>query len=68
MIILINAAIDYFRRKGGEVIEAYPTDPRGKHLAPASSFMGLPSVYRQAGFDEYAQPSKSKVIMGLQTK
>ena len=68
MLILINAAIDYVRRKGGKVIEAYPTDPRGKHLAPVSSFMGLPSVYRQAGFKECAQPSKSKVIMRFQIK
>ncbi len=68
MLILINAAIDYVRRKGGKVIEAYPTDPRGKHLAPVSSFMGLPSVYRQAGFNECAQPSKSKVIMRFQIK
>jgi len=68
MLILINAAIDYVRRKGGKVIEAYPTDPRGKHLAPVSSFMGLPSFYRQAGFNECAQPSKSKVIMRFQIK
>jgi GNAT superfamily N-acetyltransferase len=63
---LINAAIEYVRRNGGKVIEAYPTVPRGRHLAPVSSFMGVPSVFEQAGFVEYARPSKSKVIMRYQ--
>jgi len=67
-INIIKAAIDYVRRKGGKVIEAYPTDPRGRRLDPVSSFMGLPSVYKQAGFVECARPSESKVIMRYQVK
>ena len=62
-IDLIKAAVHYIRRKGGKVIEAYPTDPRGRRLAPVSSFMGLPSVYEKAGFVECGRPSKSKAIM-----
>ena len=65
---LIRAAIDYVRQNGGKVIEAYPTDPRGRRLAPVSSFMGLPSVYKQARFVESARPSESKVIMRYQIK
>ena len=67
-LALINAAIEYVRRRGGKVIEAYPTDPRGKRLAPVSAFMGLPSIFKKAGFAEHARPSKSKVIMRFRIK
>lgn len=63
LLQLIKAAVDYVRRQGGRLIEAYPTRPRGRNLAPVSSFMGLPSVFQQAGFVECARPSPSKVIM-----
>ena len=49
--------------KGGKVVEAYPTDPKGRRLAPVSSFMGLPAIYQKAGFVACARPSKSKVVM-----
>jgi GNAT superfamily N-acetyltransferase len=60
---LIRAAIDYVRRQGGRIIEAYPTQPKGQRLPPVSSYMGLPSLFEQAGFIECARPSQSKVIM-----
>lgn len=60
---LIQAAVEYVRTHGGTVIEAYPTQPKGKRLPPVSSFMGTPSVYEQVGFVECARPSASKVIM-----
>ena len=60
---LIKAAIDHVRQSGGSVIEAYPTDPRERNLAPVSSFMGMPALYARAGFEECARPSAAKVIM-----
>ena len=60
---LVSAAIDYVRNQGGKIIEAYPSRPRGRRLAPVTSFMGLPSVYEKAGFKECARPSESKIIM-----
>jgi GNAT superfamily N-acetyltransferase len=60
---LIRGAIEYVRRQGGRVIEAYPTQPKGQRLPPVSSYMGLPSLFEQAGFTECARPSQSKVIM-----
>ncbi len=65
-IDIIKGAVDYVRREGGKVVEAYPTEPRGRRLAPVSSFMGLPSLYKQAGFEECARPSAAKVIMRRQ--
>jgi GNAT superfamily N-acetyltransferase len=60
---LIRAAIEYVRRQGGKVVEAYPTSPRSARVAPVSSFMGLPSVFERAGFVECKRPSRSKIIM-----
>ncbi len=60
---LIRAAVDHVRERGGKVVEAYPTVPRGRNLPPVSSYMGIPSVFEQAGFIECARPSKAKAIM-----
>ena len=60
---LIRGSIDYVRGQGGEIVEAYPTQPVGGRLPPVSSFMGIPAVFEQAGFVECARPSKSKVVM-----
>lgn len=65
---LIEGVVDYVSRQGGKVIEAYPTEPRGRRLAPVSIYMGSPSVFRRAGFEECARPSKSKVIMRYHIK
>lgn len=62
---LIRAAVEYVRRQGGKVVEAYPTSPRSARVAPVSTFMGLPSVFERAGFVECKRPSRSKVIMRL---
>lgn len=54
----------HVRKNGGKVVEAYPTDPRGRAtLAPTSAFMGLLGVFQAAGFEICARPSKAKVIM-----
>ncbi len=60
---LIRAAVEYVRSKGGNVIEAYPTQPKSSQLSPFSSYMGVPSMFEKLGFVECARPSKSKVIM-----
>jgi len=59
----IHAAIEYVRSQGGKILEAYPTIPEGKQLPPVSSFMGVPSLFQQAGFVECARPSQRKLIM-----
>jgi GNAT superfamily N-acetyltransferase len=60
---LIRGALDYVRAQGGRIVEAYPTLPRGRRLAPVSSFMGLPAMFARAGFEERARPSASKLIV-----
>jgi GNAT superfamily N-acetyltransferase len=60
---LIGGALDHVRAEGGRVVEAYPTVPRGRQLAPVSSFMGVPSMFARVGFAECARPSEAKMIM-----
>jgi GNAT superfamily N-acetyltransferase len=60
---MIRAAVDYVRRQGGKVVEAYPTVPRQGKLPPVSSFMGFPDVFARAGFVECARPSEARMIM-----
>jgi GNAT superfamily N-acetyltransferase len=64
---LIHAAVAHVRNNAGKLVEAYPTDPRGRtSLAPMSVFMGLPGIFQGAGFKICARPSKAKVIMRYQ--
>ncbi len=60
---LIRAAVEYVRTQGGNVVEAYPTQPKSGQLSPFSSYMGVPSMFEKLGFVECARPSKSKVIL-----
>lgn len=63
MLDLLVGVKAYVGRAGGSWLEAYPTIPKSKNDPPVSSFMGSPSVFRQAGFVEVARPSPSKMIM-----
>lgn len=63
MRALILAAIDFVRSQGGQVLEAYPTVPLSGELPPVSSYMGIPSVFAEAGFVEVSRPSRTKMIM-----
>lgn len=60
---LARAAVDYVRDRGGRLLEAYPTEPRGGRLAPVSSYMGTPGILGAAGFRECARPSAARVVM-----
>jgi GNAT superfamily N-acetyltransferase len=60
---LIRAAVRYVNKQGGKIVEAYPTTPRGRVLAPVSSYMGVPVMFERLGFQECARPSPARVIM-----
>lgn len=59
---LIEAAINYARKHGARVIEAYPFDPR-KRQPDAFVWTGLASAFRQAGFIEVLRRSPARPIM-----
>jgi GNAT superfamily N-acetyltransferase len=60
---LARAAVDFVRQQGGDLLEAYPTNPRGRRLAAVSSYMGTPEMLRPAGFRECARPSEARIVM-----
>jgi GNAT superfamily N-acetyltransferase len=62
---LIRAAVEYAKKRGAKVVEAYPTLPIHDRLAPVSVYMGIPSIFERAGFVECARPSKRKAVMRI---
>ena len=60
---LIEGAIEYVKSQGGKIIEAYPTILKSDKAPPVSTFMGIPKIFKKAGFVEVHRPSPSKVIM-----
>jgi predicted GNAT family acetyltransferase len=62
---LVDAAIDYVREQGGEIVEAYPTVGGEGKRAPGAIYMGLPSLFEKAGFKIVQKPSQTRLIMRL---
>lgn len=63
---LLEAAKDWVREMGGDVLEGYPIEPT-KDRAPALFvFTGLASAFRSAGFEECARRSPTRPIMRCQ--
>jgi GNAT superfamily N-acetyltransferase len=60
---LVEAAVGWARGRGADLVEAYPTETRGRTLPPVSSFMGTPELFEGAGFDVCAAPSPSRRIV-----
>lgn len=58
---LLAAAIDYARREGARMIEAYPVAPD----APSYRFMGFVPLFKQAGFTELGPVGKRRHVMRL---
>jgi GNAT superfamily N-acetyltransferase len=63
--LLIQAAVEYARSRGGKIVEAYPVDPRAGKVDSGGAFTGLIDTFRKAGFTEAARRSKRRVIMRL---
>lgn len=61
----IRAAVEHVRHNGGHVVEAYPKRPRGRRLAPVSSFMGVSSEFEAEGFVEVTRPSAGRSVVRL---
>jgi len=59
---LIRAAVRYAGKRGAKIVEAYPAADKGKTLPPVTVYMGLPIIFKRAGFRECAKPSASKLI------
>ncbi len=61
--VLLKAAIEYVKRRGGKIIEGYPVEPRKGKIPDVFAFTGLISAFRKAGFAEVLRRSKTSPIM-----
>lgn len=59
---LINAAVDYCRKQGATIVEAYPVEPYAEKMPAAFAWRGFPSSFEKAGFTLAAQRSKTRPI------
>ena len=62
MRILLDAAVDFARKRRAKVVEACPIDTDRK-LIWGEGFMGLAPVFRAAGFEEVARRSPTRPLM-----
>jgi GNAT superfamily N-acetyltransferase len=60
---LINAAKDYAKENGAEIVEGYPVEPKDGSAPDVFVFTGLVEAFRQAGFVEVARRSETRPIM-----
>jgi len=67
-IQMIKAAVDYVKKNGGSVVEAYPVEPKKDKMADAFAWTGLASAFIKAGFKECARRSATRPIMRFYIK
>ena len=60
---LIEAAIDYAKKLGASIIEAYPLIPENTVEIEPERYTGLLSTYLKSGFVEVARRSKRRAIV-----
>lgn len=60
---MIKAAVDYVKKEGGSIVEAYPVEPKKDKMPDAFAWTGLASAYVKAGFKEHARRSETRPIM-----
>ncbi len=60
---LLEAAAEYAASRGAEVLEGYPVDTADAGNPALSIFMGVPSVFLKAGFEEVERRSPKRPIM-----
>ncbi|MBI2872510.1 MAG: GNAT family N-acetyltransferase [Chloroflexi bacterium] len=60
---LLEAAIEYAKRRGARIIEGYPVEPKAGKMPDAFAYPGLASAFRKAGFVEVLRRSPVRPIM-----
>ena len=62
-VLLLKAALEYVRKRGGKVVEAYPVVPYSDQMPDAFAWTGIESAYKRAGFKEALRRSRGRPIM-----
>lgn len=65
---LVKAAVTHARKRGARIIEGYPVEPKKGRMPDAFAWIGLPSMFREAGFVEALRRSPTRPIMRYFTK
>lgn len=63
---LLNAAVEFARKRGAKMIEGYPVIATTGKLPDAFAWTGVPGTFLKAGFKEVARPSRTRPIMRLE--
>ena len=59
---LLDAAVDFARRRGAEVVEAYPIDTVGGKRSSADLYTGTLAMFERAGFEEVARRGGRPIV------
>lgn len=59
---MINAAAEYAKSHGAEVVEAYPAETQGKERPAQKLFYGTDVMFSRAGFNEVARHKATRPI------
>ena len=65
---LIEAAMQFARKRGAQIVEGYPTVATMEKTPDPFVYMGVPSAFKAAGFTEVARRSSSRPIMRFEMK
>lgn len=65
MVPLLNAVVDYARKHGAKMVEGYPIDTEKAKFTALSTYTGVASAFRKAGFVEVLRRSQRQPIMRL---
>ena len=60
---LLNAVINFCKKKKVKILEGYPTVPYSKNIPAAFAWTGIPTSFEKAGFEVVERRSKSRPIM-----
>ncbi|MCW5980974.1 MAG: GNAT family N-acetyltransferase [Bryobacteraceae bacterium] len=60
---LLEAAVEFARRHGAEIVEGYPVEPEKGAMPDVFAFTGLASAFRKARFEEAARRSPTRPVV-----
>jgi ribosomal protein S18 acetylase RimI-like enzyme len=59
---LLDAAVDFARERGAELVEAYPIDTAGRRRSSADLYTGTLAMFERAGFEEVARRGGRPIV------
>jgi GNAT superfamily N-acetyltransferase len=59
---LLDAAVDFARQRGADVVEAYPIDTAGGKRSSADLYTGTLAMFERAGFEEVARRGGRPIV------